>query len=158
MAVTITGDRELALRFDKFPQEARGRIEERITSLIGRLQDRVEAAAPRKTGKLRSEIKARVYTSTNRVAGYVSVYAPGAPGEYAKAATLEYGSDKPRRAFASRAASRLASGRRRIVSRLSKPVHIEAFRYLRGPFEELTPEFQAELEAAISEVVAEDGA
>ena len=91
MTVTTRGERELALRFETFPARARQKIESRITSLIESLQSRAEAAAPRLTGALQSEITGRVYGEPNRIAGYVSVYAPGVPREYAKAATLETG-------------------------------------------------------------------
>jgi hypothetical protein len=155
MAVTIVGAREVELKFDKFPQEVHDALLERITSITESLRARAEAAAPRKTGRLRSEIKARVFSSANRIAGYVSIYAPGIEGEYAKAATLEYGTDKPRHAI-ERIAGRLGKVRRRILARLiSKPVHIEAFRYLRGPFEDLAPSIQSDLQAAIAEVTEE---
>lgn len=154
MAVTITGERELALKFDQFPQQIHQQLEQRIAGFVASLQAKIEGAAPRKTGKLRSEIKGRVYSSQNRVAGYVSVYAPGAPGEYAKAATLEYGSDKTRKRT-SRIALKLTTSRTRIASRISKPIHIQAYRYLRGPFDDQMSEFQTELEAMVAEAAAE---
>lgn len=154
MAVTITGAREVELKFDEFPREMHGKLLERITAVTENLRARIEAAAPNKTGRLKSEIKARIFSSQNRIAGYVSVYAPGIEGEYAKAATLEYGTDKPRRAF-ERIAGRFGKTRRRILDRISKPVHIEALRYIRGPFDEFTPEIQAELQSAVDEAVKE---
>lgn len=160
MAVILKGNRELELKFDQFPQQLHGRLEARITQLIDSLQARIEGArpvSPGKSRKLRSEVKSRVYSSQNRIAGYVSIYAPGNSGEYAKAAALEYGSNKPRRSFerVGRMASLLTRGRRRIVSRLSKPVHLEAYRYMRGPFEDSMSEFQAALETEVNEAVAE---
>jgi hypothetical protein len=154
MAVIITGERELELKFDNFPREVHSALEERITAITENLRARVEAAAPRKTGLLRSEIKSRVYSSKNRIAGYVSVYAPGREGEYAKAATLEYGTDKPRHAV-SRIMDRMGKSHRRIMDRISKPVHIEAYRYLRGPFADLMPEIQSDLESVVSQVTSE---
>ena len=155
MAVTITGERELALKFDRFPAEAHDALEQRITSIIESLQARIEGVTPHKTGKLRSEIRSRIYSSPKRIAGYVSVYAPGDANEYPKAATLEYGSDKPRRAFEKRAELALGRSKRRIVSRMSKPVHIVARRYLRGPLADMASEIQAQLEAALAEAAAE---
>lgn len=153
----VKGERELAVRFETFPQDARQRIEQRINAFVDRLQGRIQGAAPYRTGRLRSEIKGRVYSTQTRVAGYVSVYAPGAPNEYPKAATLEYGSNKPRRAFerGGGLVARLTGSRRRIVSRISKPVHIDALRYLRGPFDDLAPEFRAEIDAALNEVTTQ---
>lgn len=157
MTVETTGDRELALRFDTFPARAREKLVDRITALTERLKARVEAATPYKTGKLRGEITSVVYgDQPDRVAGYVEVYAPGAPGEYPKAATLEYGSDKPRRRSDSGGIfRRLGAGQKRIESRLTNTVHIEAYRYLRGPFADMNDEVYSELNAALAEAAAE---
>lgn len=160
MTVTITGDRTLALKFDQFPDQARAALEVRITQFIDRIaaaSEQHEPVSPGKTGRLRSEIKARVYTSKDRIAGYVSIYAPGMPGEYAKAAALEYGSDKPRHVFqrASRMTSMLTNSRRRMVMRVSKPVHLKAYRYLRGPFDDMLNELNAALAQALEDAVAE---
>ena len=54
------------------------------------------------------------------------------------------------------AVGRLFSRTQRMERRLSKTPHIEAFRYLRGPFEEMKPEIQAGLDEALAEAVAED--
>lgn len=154
---TITGEREVELKFDTFPQVIHSRLQQRITEIIETLQSNVEAArpvTPGKSGKLRSEVKARIYNSQNRIAGYVSIYAPGSDGEYAKAATLEYGSNKPRHAV-ERIVGRMGRTRRRILDRISKPVHIEAFRYLRGPFDAMAPGIQADLESVVSEAASE---
>lgn len=158
--VTTRGGRELALRFDAFPTRAHQKIEERIRSLVDTLEQRIEAAAPYKTGKLRSEITPKTYgEQPDRVAGYVSVFAPGAPGEYPKAATLEYGSNKVRRVFQrANILQRLGGSQRRIVARVTKPARIQAFAYLRNPFEAMRPEIVTSLNEAIAEVVAEDNA
>lgn len=159
MPVVTRGERELSLRFDQFPDQARHFLEERISRIVDRLEGAVRSATPRgKTGDLRSEITSRVYTSAGRVAGYVSVYAPGGGSNpYAKAATLEYGTDKPRRSFerSQSLVSRLTGARRRIVSRISKPVHLEARRYLRGPFESSGGEIRSELNAGLEDAIAE---
>jgi len=41
------------------------------------------------------------------------------------------------------------------VERLSKAVHIKAFKYLRGPLEEMRPEIEAGLDEAVAEAAAE---
>lgn len=158
MAVVTRGEREVSARFDTFPGRARKKLESRIAALTAQLQARVIAAAPRLTGALRSEITERDFSdSPNRIAGYVSVYAPGIKDAYAKAATLEYGTNKPRRIpdhggiF-----HRLGKGQKRIESRLTKPARIEAFRYLRGPLEEMKPEIELALNEALAETAAEN--
>lgn len=159
MAVVTRGEREISARFDTFPSRARQKLEERITALTEQLEARVEAAAPHRTGALRSEITSRVFANqSNRVAGYVSVYAPDRPGEYPKAATLEYGSNKPRRMFerGGGIAARLGLRQRRIANRVSKPARIEAFAYLRGPLDQMRPEIEAGLNEAVAEAAAEE--
>jgi hypothetical protein len=152
MPLIRQGERELSERFDTFPAAARQGLADRITALTAELETRVQDAAPHLTGRLRSEIVGRTFTDQpDRVAGYVSVYA-GQSKEYAKAATLEYGTDKPRRIFERSDGMVTRVGRHRIVERLTKPAHIAAFRYLRGPFEAMESEIAAELEGAVAEV------
>jgi hypothetical protein len=156
--IVTRGERELALRFDTFPQRARQKLVDRMTGLVDTLRARVESAAPRKTGRLRSEIQGTVYADNpNRVAGYVQVVAGGDSNEYAKAAALEYGTDKPRRALerTTSLAVRLGRPRRRLLDRISKPANIDAFRYLRGPIEAMRGEVEAELSAALDEAARE---
>jgi len=162
MAVITRGDKELQLRFETFPARARQKIKERIEEIVSRLEQRSRDAAPYRTGQLRSEITSRVYADNpNRIAGYVSVYAPTAKkGEYAKAATLEYGSDAVRRVF-ERGASlmdRLGRPKRRVIGRMSKAAHIEAYAYLRNPLEQMRPEVEASLGEALAEATAEANA
>lgn len=158
MGAIISGERELALKFDEFPYVVRDRLEVRLTELIESLKSRVEGTrpvTPGKSGKLHSEIAGRVYSSNHRVAGYVSIYAPGEQEAYAKAAALEYGSNKPRRQFMrqGRLAAMFTSSRRRIVAKLSKPVHLEAYRYLRGPFTDTENEFREVCEEVLAEAL-----
>lgn len=156
-AVVLRGDTELSLRFDSFPQRARQRLEDRIASLTEALQARIEAAAPVRTGALRSEIKGRMYADNpNRVAGYVSVFAPGVASAYPKAATLEYGTSKPRRVYQRGVATRLGRANRRVIQRISKPARIQAFRYLRGPFEDMEQSMRDELNSVLAELIDED--
>ncbi len=152
VSVQTRGVREVTLRFDEFPAQLHQKLEARIGALTETLLSRVQAATPVRTGRLRSELTAREFgDSQNRVAGYVSVYAPGIKGEYAKAATLEYGTDKPRRIpDHSGVFHRLGRGQKSIRSRLTRAVHIDPFRYLRGPLEEMRPEITAALEEVVA--------
>jgi hypothetical protein len=161
MGVVTRGEREISLRFETFPTRLHQKLVDRITALTTTLEQRIEAVTPKRTGLLRSEITEKIYASDsqNRVAGYVSVYAGGNSKEYAKAATLEYGSNKPRK-LADRGSRVLAmfSKANKFERRLSKTPHIEAFRYLRQPLEDMKPEIQAALEETVVETVAEDEA
>ena len=166
MTVTVTtrGARELALRFEEFPQEVHATLSQRIKEVTDALYDQIRLAALDKfahpTGKLQSEIAGRFFNdSQTRIAGYVSVFAGGDRNEYAKAATLEYGSEKPRKVSAKAGAGammRLTGSNRRVYARMTKPALIPAFRYLRGPFDEMRPEIIAALTEAVAQAVAEE--
>jgi hypothetical protein len=161
VTIVTRGERETSLRFDKFPSKLTARLEQKIRDLTEMLDERIEAVTPKKTGLLRSEITPKVYTGDNgdRVAGYVSVFAGDRAKEYAKAATLEYGTDKPRRIPDHGGVFRkLGRGQKRIESRLTRPARTIAFRFLRQPFEQMQPEIIAGLEEAVAETVAEDEA
>ena len=151
--VTITGAREAGVKFERFPEEAHDKIAERIHGLTDRLYERILDAEPFKTGKLKSETVEREFDDNgHRIAGYVSIFAPSDVAEYAKAATLEYGTDKPRK-VADRGGLllRITGSSRRIHARLSKPVHIAAMRFLRGPLAEMADGVETEIEAALSD-------
>lgn len=164
MTVTVTtrGARELALRFEQFPVELHQKLKERIGEITEALYGAVSAAAidrfAHPTGRLQSEVMKRIYgDNPERVAGVVSVYAGGDQNEYAKAATLEYGSNRPRKvASESGVMMRLNGSKRRILARMSKPTVITAYRYLRDPLDEARPEIIAALTEAISEVIAQE--
>jgi hypothetical protein len=159
LAVITRGDRELSTQFEEFPSRARDRLKERIYALTARLEERIQAAAPVRTGLLRTEIKSRTYDdAVSRIAGYVSVQAGSRTSEYAKAATLEYGSNKARKRIDRTGSimARFDAGGRNIARRISKTPHIEAFRYLRGPLEEMRDEIEGELNQAIADVVSEE--
>ena len=162
MTVIIRGDKEVSQRFETFPTRARQKIRDRISALTDELAARIKAATPVKTGKLQGEITPRIYDGdSGRVAGYVSVFASdGADTEYPKAATLEYGTNKPRRPAerVSKIASRASAPSRRIAGRMSKAVHLAPLRYLRGPLEQMRPEIEAALDEAVAEAAAEDDA
>jgi hypothetical protein len=155
------GFTELAARFEVIPQRAHDKMVERMQGLVDRLQARARAAAPLgKTGKLRASITGRVYSDTgSRIAGYVSIYAPDDPKkEYPKAATWEYGTSKPRKMREEHFSAKLGRmSKRRLVARITKPVTIVARRYLRGTLEDMRPEIEAELAAALAESVEEGG-
>ena len=135
IGLQFRGGAELAARFETLSGKAHDKILGRMGGLVDRLTSLARAAAPNKTGKLRSEIVGRVYDDTkSRIAGYVSVFAPeGGAKEYPKAATLEFGSNRVRKTRVSRFSDKLGRmSKRRIVARVTKPVTIAAYRYLRG--------------------------
>lgn len=160
VTVTTHGDRELALRFESFPHALHDQLLARISGLTAQLLARVVSATPHLTGDLQGEETERIFgDSPERVAGYVGVYAPGDPAkEYPKAATLEYGTNKPRRAFQRRAGlmAALLGPRLRVIGKLSKVVHIEPVRYLRDSLDEMEPEVVTAFQDVLNQAIADD--
>ena len=158
MTVITRGARELSLRIESFPDLVKKKLVERINALTEELQERVIAAAPYKTGKLKSEIIKRTFGDRDsRVAGYVSVYAQDDNKEYAKAATLEYGTRHPRRMSGKNGiALRFGKGQKTVIGRAIKTVGIRPFEYLRGPIDAMRGEIVAQLESAVEEAL-QDG-
>jgi hypothetical protein len=156
MSALVSGDREVALGYERFPDELRDRIRARMQRIVDRLESASRDAAPYKTGKLKSEIHGRVYADNpQRVAGYVQVTAAGGGSdEYRKAGALEYGVNKSR-SIAGRLAGRNLVSRlrsQRVRDRLiNSPIHQRAYRYLRGPLDEMRGEIEAEMTEAIGE-------
>lgn len=143
----------LELRFDQFPDELHGALEERIAGLMDTLWGRIETVVPHRTGLLASEIGARTFADQpDRIAGYVSVRGAADAHEYEKAGALEYGWWARR--LEGGIMQRIYGNNRRMKARMEGATHINAFRYLRGPFEEMRPEIEAALEETIAEQAA----
>ena len=163
----VVGERVLLAKFTEIPARTRRILRRRIRSLTVTLQGEVRGAIPvRQSPRWPSSLPAlgqfitsKVYADNpNRVAGYVSVYAPGTPAEYAKAATLEYGSNRSRAVqdLKHGVMRRLRGSSRRIQARMGKPAHIRAYRYLRGPFGNIRVEAISALEEGVAEMVTQE--
>lgn len=153
MTVITRGEREISDRFESFPVFAQQKLTERIGALTEQLWEGVESAVPHRTGRLASEIASRLYSKPQRIAGYVSVYAPGASGEYPKAGALEYGwwaAPHP-----SGVMMRLAGSNRRAKARIAGATRVAARRYLRGPLAAMRPEVVVALDEVMAEAIAE---
>lgn len=164
LTITESGAREISKRLEEFPDELHQKLVVRIRGVVEQLYARVLQVVPHRTGRLSGEIVERMFTDAKyRVAGYVSVYTddpgPSPHNEFAKAATLEYGTDRPRAIKSEHGVmTRLRGSSRRMKARMSKPAEIEARRYLRGPLDQMRPEIMALIEQAIAEAVAEANA
>lgn len=163
MDIRITVDENrLVARLDGLHDAVRQRVVGAMTRIEARLEAGVRAAAPSKSGALRSQVGGRVYQDNpNRVAAYVGVYTREA-GASRKAAALEYGSRGQPVAvqahefrlthFFGRAISPITvtrSGHTRIPT-------IKARNYLRGTFTSQRGAILAELQAALDRAVREN--
>ena len=89
--IDVTGDRQVGLRFDAFPDALYEDLKTEIDALATELYARIEAATPSRTGLLRSEERVRLFADPNRISGYVDIAGAKGSQDFAKAAALEYG-------------------------------------------------------------------
>ncbi len=139
----ITGDRQVALRFDKFPESARVNLRAAIDASTQDLWQAVQAAAPRKTGKLAASIQKRVTESKNKITGIVNV-----AGDFGKAGALEYGSHRTITMKLSHVFGHLVP-----TLEVKRTLNIEEHNFLRGPEKDMAPAAFEKMEAALNQVV-----
>lgn len=154
ISVIITGDRDVELRFDEFPDRLRDTLRERISGLTDELAARVRGAVPKRTGKLAGEIVDELRETPDEITGIVTL-----SGEFAKAAALEYGGtgetfsvrahDMRLDHLWGRAASLVVS-----VPEHGRSRHDAARRFLRGPLEAMRGEVVASLNEAVQTTAA----
>jgi hypothetical protein len=148
ITVRITGESEVEHRLDEAPRELHRQLVSRATTLTSRLLGAVRAAEPRRTGKLAGETRMQVDETPDSVTGRVIVEATG--NEREKALALEGGAHgvgkEGHRERSAMAAYRARDTR--MIEAYNRPGIIMARRYLRGPFEEMHGEIEAELAEA----------
>ena len=139
IGVGISGDREVALRFDDFPKRAHNGLLNRIESLTDRLYSLVAARIPDRTGRLRSKIDKAIYDDRDRISGRVSF-----SGDFAKAGALEYGAHRLTKVKAHAMqldhnwSTKLQRPTKVIVAAYSRTPDIEAVKMLRGPLAQIS--------------------
>lgn len=144
--INITGDRQVGLLFDEFPDALYEDFRKAIESLTHELFSRVVAATPELTGALRSEERVRIFTDKNSIKGYIDVH--GSIADIKKAAALEYGAHKPVHV----SAYERPNGA--IVKAYTRPNNVIAQAFERGPLAEMQPEIIARLNAVVEQAVA----
>lgn len=164
MDIRITvDDNRLVARVDGLHDAVRQRVVVAMTRIEARLEAGVRAAAPSKTGALRSQVGGRVYQDNpNRVAAYVGVYSRDA-GASRKAAALEYGSrglSVPIQAHEAKLAH--IFGRAIAPIQVTRQAHtripaVKPHNFLRGTFTAQRSAILAELQAALDRAIRETG-
>ena len=155
----ITGDRRIIARFGEWPKELHDSLLARIRALTDALEGRVQALAPERTGKLKSEITSRLFDDPQKIKGLVTLDGGLSGSEYAKAAALEYGAPGRGGRFKVSAYSRTiaeAFGRdisptRIDVRAYDRIASIDARVYLRGGLGDVEAEATAELQQVIDQ-------
>lgn len=158
ISVVITGDRAVQEKFDRFPQEAHQRLHATIEQFTERLVGRVRAAAPKRTGRLESEIRELVSDKPERIVGLVYIRGQER-SDYAKAGALEYGAHSTAKvsAHAMRLdhvfATALQAPLTVSVEAYSRQMNIAEHRFLRGSIDSMKGEIERALRAAVGETV-----
>lgn len=151
IGIAISGDRQVALRFDEFPQQAHEALRAHITTLVADLRARVVAAEPKRTGRLERETVAVVNDGANRITGLVRISA-----EFGKAGALEYGAHgtaklKAHYARLDHVYSRLVAPMSVMIAAHSRQVDIAEHRFLRSGLDAVRDEAVNEMRAALDE-------
>jgi hypothetical protein len=157
--ISLTGDRQVGLRFEEFPDVLYEDLRQAITALADELFARVVAATPSKTGELRSQERVRVFADENRIAGYVDI-GDGTINDLRKAGALEYGAHKE---TSVKSHSRkldhvfdraLSAPMDVIVEAYTRTPNIAATRFERGPLAAMQSEIITKLNAVVEKAVA----
>jgi hypothetical protein len=167
LSYTVTGARELSLRFEQFPEHLRERFRARLERIKGPLVAAVQAAEPVRSGKMRAATGGGIYEHPNRIALVVGVRIDAGAGktkrgsvDAGKVAALNYGSHRQidlrghleqRTNFWGRLLDpvgvQIAAHRRQ--------TNIDAYNFLGGPQSAMRAEEIAELQSAVDETIAE---
>jgi hypothetical protein len=153
IGVSITGDRKLVERFEKFPEFAREALLERIKILTDRLAAATRAEMPHKTGSLINELRQGIENNPNRIRGWVSL-AGASKKDVLRAQALEYGSHKTIAVQAytrnvDRVFGKLTGPFSQVVGAYRRQTDIVEQRFLRNPVAAMQEAVVADLKAAI---------
>lgn len=156
---TITGERQVELLFEAFPDRVYADLRAEIEALTAELFALVRARTPQRTGRLASEERQSVVAGKDRITGRVDFQGPS--GDLAKAGALEYGAHRTTsvRAHSMRLdhvfAERLNGPMSVLVSAYSRTPDIAAVEFERGALDELQPQIIERLNAVVELAAAE---
>ena len=160
VGIGIVGDRRIDAKFSEFPAMARAALKREIAAITGELFDAVEAAEPKRTGKLKAETRQFVDERGDMIRGRVVVVASaGGPAEHGKAAALEFGAHgaaavKAHMRTVTQIYGRMVAPTQIMVGAYSRQLDITARSYLRGPLEAKRADIIARLQGALDEAAA----
>lgn len=160
--IDLDGERQTGLRFETFPDALRDELRGEIDSLSHELLARIEAVIPEKTGKLRSQVRLRMFDEDNRIKGYIDIAGEKGSTDYAKAGALEYGS-RGRPVEVAAHSMRLdhfwhhkLNAPITVLTEASKRTPtIEEHGFMRGPLAAMRPEIISRLTAVVERAVDE---
>jgi hypothetical protein len=146
IGLEIIGERELALRFDKFPETARINLREAITQSTDELLAAVRNAAPKRSGKLEASIQSRVSEGQNKITGIVAVTA-----DFGKAGALEYGTRREINMKLTHLFSYILSP----PLEIQRGLNIQPHNFLRGPENAIAESAFDRMEQAVEQAMQE---
>lgn len=157
--IDITGDRQVGVRFEEFPDDLKAELRSEIDSLSMDLLGLVQARIPKKTGDLANKLRRRVFDDKNRVTGRVDFNSADAQ-DFRKAAALEYGSrGKPVKVQAHRMKldhfweQKLATPITVLTKAYQRTPNVAERAFERGALAAMQPEVLARLNAVVENAV-----
>lgn len=156
--ISIQGERDITIRLQRLPDTIRRRLRDAMEDFLPRLAAAQRARAPRgRTGRLASQIgQIFIDEGDDFIRGRVTVVAPTG-WQYGKAGALEYGAPGRRARFTVREHKRRGRGigMETLVDRYQRTQRLVALRFIRGPFDAMRAEIEADLRAAVEAAVQE---
>ena len=157
--INITGDSQVGVRFEEFPDVLYDELRVEIDALSSELFARIEAATPSKTGELRRNERLRLFTDANRITGYVDIAGKGSQ-DFAKAGALEYGAHRKTNVSSHSMkldhawSNKLSEPMDVIVDAYDRTPNIAEHAYERGPLAAMRPEIISRINAVVDKAVA----
>ena len=156
--IDVSGDRQVGLRFDEFPDALYDDLRAEIEVLATELFALVRASTPQDSGLLRSQERLRLFTDKTRITGYVDI-AGGKGSDFAKAGALEYGAHRRTKVRAHERSldhywdQKLEEPINVLVDAYARQPNIGAYSFLRTPLAALQPTVRERLNAVVEQAV-----
>jgi hypothetical protein len=156
-AIFEVDDRRFVEHLERIPGRLRTALRASITQLTDQLLQRIRAAEPSRTGRLRGQTQAFVDVTDDKVTGRVRIMGQGREHNVA-AGALEYGAHRvvnvrAHQEHLSHVFNRATDSQFVAVRAYTRKANIRAQRFLRDPAAAMRPRIQAELERVIAEQV-----
>lgn len=163
IGVLVDGDRRVEAQFDAIPRALHDDLLDLFQGLVPELTARVQAAAPDRTGKLRSQIKGQVFDDKTRISGRVAVGGDSG-NDLAKAGALEFGAHGTARVSAHEMrldhlwGEMLNAPMMVMVEAHTRQLDLMAQRFLRDPFAGLEGEIVEKIKGVADIAIEETSA
>lgn len=158
VSVSEADERRIALHLDQLPAKLRTKLRPTIARLTDELLQRIRAAEPVRTGRLRQQTQAFVDEKEDRITGTVRVVAGTGQrsGSHEAAAALEYGAHRSffvreHMEHLNHVFKRPSDRQLVMVEAYRRRANIQARRFMRDPAAAIRARALTELEAVVKE-------